>query len=59
MSWGEISDFGDGEFYGFREEFGPKQEKIQEELRKEIENKGYVIDTYGDETDEYKEAKWI
>ena len=34
-----------------------KREKIQEELRKEMEDREYVIDTYGEETEEYKEAK--
>ena len=56
---GEISDFEDGEFYGFREDFYQKEREIKEELRKEIENKAYVIDTYGEETEEYKEEKWI
>ena len=36
-----------------------KRKKIQEELRKEMEDKEYVIGTYGEETEEYKEAKWI
>ena len=34
-----------------------ERKKIQEELRREIESKEYVIDTYGEETEEYKEAK--
>ena len=31
------------------------KKKIQEELRREIGNKEYVIDTYGEETEEYEE----
>ena len=34
-----------------------KRRRIQEELRREIESKEYIIDTYGEETEEYKEAK--
>ena len=34
------------------------KKKIQEELRREIGNKEYVIDTYGEENEEYKEEKW-
>ena len=34
-----------------------KRQKIQEELRKEMGEKEYVIDTYGEETEEYKETK--
>ena len=36
-----------------------KRKKIQEELRREIESKEYVIDTYGEETEEYKEAQMV
>ena len=35
-----------------------KSKKIQEELRKELEDREYVIDTYGEATEEYKAAKW-
>ena len=55
--WKEISNFGDEEFYGFCTDFEQKKEKIQDEIRKEIENKEYVMDTYGEETEEYKEAR--
>ena len=34
-----------------------KRKKTQEELRKEIESKEYVISTYGGDTEEYLEAK--
>ena len=53
MRWW-ISDFEDGEFYGFCND---SEQKVQEDLRKEMEDKEYVIDTYGEETEEYKEAK--
>ena len=55
--WGEISDFEREEFYGFCSDFEQKKEKIQEELRKAIGNKEYVIATYGEDTEEYSEAK--
>ena len=50
-----ISDFEGEEFYGSVEI--PTEREIQEELRKEIESKEYVIATYGEETEEYSEAK--
>ena len=50
MPWGDISDFEDEEFYGFCDDFEREKEKIHGELRKEIENKEYVIDAYGEET---------
>ena len=34
-----------------------KREKIQDELRKEMESKEYVIAAYGEEREEYLEAK--
>ena len=43
---GEIRDFEDGEFYGFRTDFERKKEEIQEEISKEIENKEYIMETY-------------
>ena len=52
--WGEISNFEDGKFYGFCADFDRKNEKIQE-IRKEIESKEYLMGTYGEETEEYKE----
>ena len=48
--------FADGEFYGFAMILN-KRKKMQEELRREIKSKEYVIDTYGEETEEYKEPK--
>ena len=55
---GEIRDFEDGEFYGFRTDFERKKEEIQEEISKEIENKEYIMETYeGGKTEEYKEAR--
>ena len=54
--WGEIIDFGGGEFYGFAM-ISNKRKKIQEELRREVESKEYVIDTYGEETEEYRGAE--
>ena len=54
---GGISDFEGGEFYGFCIDCEKEKEKIQEELRKEIESKEYVIATYGEDTEEYSEAK--
>ena len=55
MPCGEISDFEDDEFRGFRNDF--EQKKTQEELRKEMGDKEYIIATYGEATEEYKEAK--
>ena len=54
--WKEICDFEDGEFYGFAM-ISNERKKIQEEVRREIESKSYVIDTYGEETEQFKEAK--
>ena len=34
-----------------------KRKKIQEEFRKEIEDKEYIIATYGEDAEEYMEAK--
>ena len=50
-----ISGFEEGEFCGFCDDF--TQQKIQGELGREVECKEYVIGTYGEETEEYKEAK--
>ena len=55
MHCGEIWDFDDEAFYGFCADF--EEKKIQEEIRKEIENKEYIMETYGEETEEYKEAR--
>ena len=52
-----ISDFDDGEFYGFLSDIEQRTSKVQEELRKEIESKEYVIAIYGEGTEEYLEAK--
>ena len=52
-----ISGFEEGGFYGFCDDFA--QQKIQGELGREVECKEYVIGTYGEETEEYNEAKWI
>ena len=52
----EISDFADGEFYGSAS-ISSERRKIQEELIKEIESKEYVIAAYGEDTEEYLEAK--
>ena len=57
MPWGEIKDFEDGGFYGFCTDFEQKKERIQCEIRNEMGNKEYEMDTYGEETEEYKEAR--
>ena len=41
----------------FYTDFEQKKEKIQEEIRREIEDKEYIMETYGEETEEYKEAR--
>ena len=52
----EINGSEDGEFYGFRIDSVQRKEKTQEELRTEIEGDEYTISTYGEDTDEWKEA---
>ena len=54
---GGISDFDDGEFYGFFSDFEQRKAKIQEELRYEIGSKEYAISTFGEDTEEYMGAK--
>ena len=57
IQWKDVGVFRDGEFYGFYTDFERKKEKIQEELRREIEDKEYIMETYGEETEEYMEER--
>ena len=48
--------FDDGEFYGFRGDFAQNKERWPEEMEIEIECQPGIIDTYGNDTEEWKEA---
>ena len=45
-----------GEFYVFCIDFEQGKEKVQEELHRQIECDEYTISTYGEDTEEWKEA---
>ena len=53
---GEISYFEDEEFYGHRGEFEQKKDKAQADLQKEVESSEFTPLTYGENTEERKEA---
>ena len=50
-------DFEDEEFYGFHTDFEHKKEETQEELRREFEDKERLMETYREETEEYKGSR--
>ena len=53
----KISDFDDEEFYGFCSDSERRKAKIQEALRNGIGSKEYAISTFGEDTEEYMDAK--
>ena len=52
--WVEISDFEDGEFYGFR--IDCEQGGAQSDLQNEVDIDEFTFLTYGGETEEWEEA---
>ena len=56
LPWKEVSEFEDDEFDGFCSDFEQKWSKIRTDLEKGIENEEYVIGTFGEDTEEWKEA---
>jgi hypothetical protein len=56
LPWKEVSEFEDDEFDGFCGDFEQKWSKIRTDLEKGIENEKYVIETFGEDTEEWKEA---
>ena len=56
LPWKEVSEFEDDEFDGFCGDFEQKWSKIRTDLEKGIEDEKYVIDTFGENTEEWKEA---
>ena len=56
LPWKEVSEFEGDEFYGFCGDFEQKWSKIRTDLEKGIESEEYVINTFGENTEEWKEA---
>ena len=56
LPWKEVSEFEDDEFDGFCGDFEQKWSKIRTDSEKGIEDEEYVIDTFGENTEEWKEA---
>ena len=56
LLWKEVSEFEDDEFYGFCSDFEQKWSKIRTDLENGIGNEEYIINTFGEETKEWKEA---
>ena len=57
LPWNEVSEFEDDEFYGFCGDFEQKWSKIRTDLEKGIENEEYVINTFGENTEEWREKR--